>query len=435
MSTGAHVVASLLARVRGGVLGLAALTAGLLGLWSGAFADSAGASTLQPGCALSGTTVACVYGYTGTEVTWTVPAGVKSLHIGAVGGTGGENGDLDGFGGYGGTIVANVAVTGGKTLYIDVGGNGSDTGAGGLSGSSVSGGAAGLHYSSGGGGGGASAVQSCSANVPSCVSRYHSTTDPRLVIAGGGGGAGGNDGCAGGSGGGGLGSLTGEYNHCAYGGGGGNGTGGTGQWLDCFSSTYNGGGGGATPSAVGAGGNSDTSEPGTAGSGSLGGNGFVGPNAALSDGGGGGGGYYGGGGGGATTNCDNYGFGGGAGSSIARGTDVVYGNDTSGTPSVTISYKLVALSGLRVRPHRVSIAKGPAKLKVRYTLNTAARVKFTVRKASGHKVRARVVKSGQAGANHFVWKLSSHKLKAGRYKLTASPSGGAPQTVTFKIAG
>lgn len=335
----------MLASVRGTGLSVLALTAGLLGLWAIALAGSASAA-LPSNCSQSGQTVTCTFSYTGAEQTWSVPAGVASAQINAVGGTGGVNEDNDGFGGYGGTVSANVAVTGGSTLYVDVGGNGAtgtNGGAGGLSGSQASGGTGGDQSGNGGGGGGASVVQTCSANSSNCTASYYTASEPRLVVAGGGGGAGGFDGCNGGNGGGGV-NPTSDYVDCTYGGGGGNGTGGTGQWLNCESSTFNGGGGGATPSAAGAGGNSDTGQPGSSGSGSTGGNGYTGGTASNGFGGGGGGGYYGGGGGGATDNCDEYGFGAGAGSSFANGTNVTYGNDATATPSVTIAYTIAKTS-------------------------------------------------------------------------------------------
>ena len=49
----------------------------------------------------------------------------------------------------------------------------------------------------------------------------------------------------------------------------------------------------------------------------------------------------------------------------------------------------------------------------------------------------RIIKSGNAGANKFVWngKISGHKLAPRTYELVATPAGGASQTVTFTIAG
>lgn len=140
------------------------------------------------------------------------------------------------------------------------------------------------------------------------------------------------------------------------------------------------------------------------------------------------------------------------------------------------------LSALRVSPRKIAIAgrmvKGkcakptkktknnkhcrrPIKLKVSYTLNGALTVTFALkRKAPGRKVRGRcveptkknakkkrcsrlvtvhgkLVKSGKAGNNKFAWngKLAGHKLKPGSYQLTATPTGGKPNTVTFKIVG
>jgi hypothetical protein len=315
---------------------LLALTVGLLGLWAVALA--APAAALPSNCSQSGLTVTCNFSSTGSEQSWSVPAGVASVHIGAVGGTGGNNGNNDGFGGYGGTVSADVAVTGGSTLYIDVGGNGSDAGVGGLSGSGASGSGGGSGSGSiGGGGGGASAIQTCSASDSSCLARYYGASEPRLVVAGGGGGAGGDDGCSAGSGGGGAGTPS-TAGNCDSGGGGGAGTGGNGAEITACSA--NGGGRGATPSGAGAGGTSDTGVPGQSGSGPIGGNGYPGSTASTGFGGGGGGGYFGGGGGGATHNCDSYGFGAGAGSSFAAGTNVTYGNDTTSTPSATITYAL-----------------------------------------------------------------------------------------------
>src|ERR1700687_2194335 len=62
------------------------------------------------------------------EQAFTVPAGVSSLHIQAVGGSGGGgavagNGNGPGFNGAGAVITADVPVTPGSTLYVTVGGN------------------------------------------------------------------------------------------------------------------------------------------------------------------------------------------------------------------------------------------------------------------------------------------------------------------------
>ena len=85
-----------------------------------------------------------VFGFTGAEQTFTVPAGVSSVHVTAVGGKGPVGGDG---GGFGGIATANLHVSPGAVLYIEVGGNGSGTiggfnggGAGGGSGTPAGGG-------------------------------------------------------------------------------------------------------------------------------------------------------------------------------------------------------------------------------------------------------------------------------------------------------
>ena len=92
-------------------------------------------------------------------------------------------------------MTADLKVTGGEKLFVDVGGNG------GLSKGGWNGGGAGgfgehkcSFYSvpsCGGGGGGATAVQTCSSHSTSCVYTGIPSTDPRLLVAAGGGGAGG----------------------------------------------------------------------------------------------------------------------------------------------------------------------------------------------------------------------------------------------------
>jgi hypothetical protein len=100
-------------------------------------------------------------------------------------------------------------------------------------------------------------------------------------------------------------------------------------------------------------------------------------------------------------------------------------------------------------------------LRVSYQLTAAARVAFTLkRRHAGRKVNGRCVKpapknhqhrrctrltrvSGQinqtavAGANRFTFngKVAGHKLSAGSYQLTATPSRGTPHNVRFKIVG
>jgi hypothetical protein len=101
----------------------------------------------------------------------------------------------------------------------------------------------------------------------------------------------------------------------------------------------------------------------------------------------------------------------------------------------------------------------PIALRVSYTLNVAASVTFTLEQnGPGREVNDRCVKptakngkhkrctrpislggnivqSGKAGANHFTFngKIGGHKLGPGNYQLTATPTGGEPDTVTFTI--
>jgi hypothetical protein len=141
-----------------------------------------------------------------------------------------------------------------------------------------------------------------------------------------------------------------------------------------------------------------------------------------------------------------------------------------------------SLSGLNISPHQVSIAgrkvKGqcvkptkknrqhkscrrPIKLKISYSLNIAATVRFTIalnapgRRVSGHclkptkknrkkphctravPVPGSITQSGKAGVNRFTFNgtIGGHSLGPGSYVLTATPSGGKPRTTTFAIAG
>jgi hypothetical protein len=94
-----------------------------------------------------------------------------------------------------------------------------------------------------------------------------------------------------------------------------------------------------------------------------------------------------------------------------------------------------------------------------YTLNVAATVTFNLkRKASGRLVNGKCVKQtsknvtnkrctrlvsvpgkithvSSTGANSFTFngKIGGHKLQAGTYQLTVTPTGGAAKTVTFRI--
>lgn len=283
------------------------------------------AASLPTGCTQSAQTVTCTY--TSGSNPFTVPSGVSSIHVFAVGGMGGASIECpmpgvctqDVAGGFGAAVSGTLPLSPGTTLYAVVGANG------------------------GGGvataGGGASDVRTSQSNVSS-----------RVLVAAGGGGAGapgtiqfGTDVTI--SGGGGVGGAAGAPGA----------PGAPASWP----STDAGGGSAASSTGGGAGGSAGivtnigncspvcTGDPGTAGAvgtGGLGGRGGdVGEPGHVSlgggDGGGGGGGLFGGGGGGGGSPGAG-GAGGGGGSNLvpSGGTQRV---DTTGVPLVEISYAAV----------------------------------------------------------------------------------------------
>lgn len=271
-------------------------------------------------CEADGGVVTCVYGFTGDTREFTVPDGVTTLEVAAVGARGGDSFGLEeegrtrvARGGSGATAASTVEVLGGATYFVEVGGRGADglhqraefTGLGGYNGGGDGGALEGRKgLSSGGGGGGASDFRS----GPSTASR--------LVVAAGGGGAG----AAGGEG-------TGSYqNH-----GGDAGEAGAGG---------DSGGRAGTDSAGGPGGRGLIDlfpQYGEAGSEGLGGAGryaeFSSMEFFLVGPGGGGGGLFGGGGGGIAS---GYRGGGGGGGSSLGDTLGIAGVDVAA--SVTITY-------------------------------------------------------------------------------------------------
>ncbi|MFT4264522.1 MAG: glycine-rich protein, partial [Nocardioides sp.] len=118
---------------------------------------------------------------TGTEQTFTVPAGVTTVHASAVGGRGDAGAYGGGAGGYGASVSADLSVTPGQVLYIEVGGNGQ-----GVTGGFNGGGAGGTGVDNGGGGGGASDIRLAPRAAGTSLGLRV------LVAAGGGGGGAGN---------------------------------------------------------------------------------------------------------------------------------------------------------------------------------------------------------------------------------------------------
>jgi hypothetical protein len=249
----------------------------------------------------------------GAEQMLTVPAGVSSVHILAIGGGGGSSGLVPG--GAAAQVSADLPVIPGQLLFVEVAGNGQSAENGGANGFN-GGGTGGL---GGAGGGGASDVRTAPGSTGL-------SPDSRLIVAAGGGGAaGGAGGVAGGDGS--TGAAPNEQ-----------GSAGT-------SSAGGAGGLGSVPSGNGA--------SGELGRGGNGGNGLT----PQGGGGGGGGGYYGGGGGGG--GGMSVGGGGGGGSSLvpSGGSQNVVATGTA--PQVQITYTPFSLG--KVKRHK---RKGTATLSV-----------------------------------------------------------------------
>ncbi len=406
---------------------------------------------------------------TGAEQTFTVPVGVTSLRVTAVGGRGG------GTGGFGALVFATLPVVPGQVLHVEVGGNGiagavEDSGVirigrGGFNGGADGGTGSGL-IRTGDGGGGATDVRASSRTQPSSLGT-------RLVVAAGGGG-GGNDGTPGGSAG--ASGATGVVGRgtCSGGGGGGPGTataGGSGGTLGTI-------GPGRTPS-------------GTAGRDGQLGQGGTGEGGQFGGGGGGGGGLHGGGGGASGVSdfpvfsayCLGGGGGGGSSGFASSATSTLVAIDTTGVPSVTFEWTAAGagepsgpsgpgadtvaprLSALALSPTAFVAANvGPSAVaaarigtRVSYRLSEAARVTFAVERAApGIRSRGRCVRrprraaanagrctrwiprpgsfaqDASAGANsiRFMGRLRGRSLAAGGYRLVATArdaAGNAPR--------
>lgn len=269
------------------------------------------------------------YGYSGATETFTVPAGVTSIHISAWaprGGYGVSNGTSTPAGGAGGYLQGYLSVTPGEVLYLTIGQVGQDAVANGNTNANGA--------FNGGGSGGYSAAGGAGATD---IRRGGTSLTNRILVAGGGGGAGAL-GC-------GLGGSSIPNITTPLGGDGGsagnNGT--TGQNVSYNGETITGGNGGqiGASAAAGIGCNSFPGNPGNISG--TGGNGPTFnaclPNGRAANGGGGGGGYVQGGGGGSgavgTPNCStNYSSGGGGG---AGGSNYLSSDFTNTTTSSTLT--------------------------------------------------------------------------------------------------
>jgi hypothetical protein len=237
----------------------------------------------------------------GGPVSFTVPAGVISILIEAVGAIGGP-GSPPGDAGNPGRAVARFSVLPGTVLTVRVGGPGQAGAASGMAAGGFNGGG-GTTGNGGGGGGGATSV--------------HDGATARVIAGGGGGG--------------GVGSASGGGN----GGSGGGLTGGDGATVLVGGRPGSGGTqvvGGAGGDAVG----SATATAGTRGMAGIGGTGGS-DQPGVRGGGGGGGGYFGGGGGGGGT-LGTGGGGGGSSFTAPGATDVVHQQGSGFGSSVIISW-------------------------------------------------------------------------------------------------
>jgi hypothetical protein len=239
------------------------------------------------------------FNYTGAEQKFVVPNGVTKVKVRAIGAAGAG---VEGVGcgplaaydtgicyGRGGRVDAEIPVTPGEKLYVNVGGKGGSV-AGGFNGGGNPGITASYDY--GNGGGGASDIRAGG----------HSLKD-RIIVAAGGGGEGFGQ----------------EYEMSVGGNGGGatggNGSGEFGEGGSGGSQTQGGAGGAAGGSTGSASASGQPGGDGALGVGGSGGNGGVGAHYEGGSGGGGGAGYYGGGGGGGSgaDRCCIAGAGGGGG--------------------------------------------------------------------------------------------------------------------------
>ena len=208
--------------------------------------------------------------HTGSQQSWTVPAGVTTINFTAAGAKGG-NGSSGIVGGNGARLTGTLAVTPGQTIYFNVGGQGS-TAIGGFNGGGNAG-------SGAGGGGGATDIRIGGNALAN-----------RVIVAAGGGGAGQGPSYTPTAGAGGAGSFC--NSPWGYGGGAGGGCS-SGNVGGCSAGTapsYGSGGAGAGLSGGGAAAGSGGGVIGQAGSLGQGGNGST----SVYGAGGGGGGYYGG---------------------------------------------------------------------------------------------------------------------------------------------
>ncbi len=357
---------------------------------------AAGVGLPSAGGATSSATTTKTFTFTGGEQAFSVPDGVTSLDVVAIGGKGGVGatpGSSNPPGGFGAVATGTLAVTPGQILFVEVGGNGGSLGAsvGGFNG----GGTGENRGIAGGGGGGGTDLRTIS------TAGVGNSLTSRLLIAGGGGGGGGDGVFAvGGSGGqAGLNGSAGSDGTPSSGGAGTSGGSGGSGGTQVESLSYN--------PAIGHRG--------------LGGSGYLAPRTYSGAAGGGGGGFIGGDAGENGSGPGTYppggggGGGGGGGSShfASTVTETSVQSDTTGVPLVRITYKLGGSgnkSGLKYGKVKLNRKKGTAILPV------------TVPGSGNLSIGGKGVVHKRPGLSGFS-RLDKAVTQAGTYKLTVKAKG------------
>jgi hypothetical protein len=401
-----------------GGLGWRWRVAGLLAavLLAGVLGVGRARAALPSNCSQSGEDVICSFSSTGfPDQTFQVPAGISSVNVVAVGAPGGAAGPRFPSpvpGGAGAVASGIVSVTGGQTLYVEVGGAG-DAGftdsAGGFNGGGTGDSAS---NPGSGGGGGASDVRTApfSAGLG---------TDSRLLVAGGGGGAG----AAGGppSVRGGAGGAAGQ------------------QGLTGTPLSSLGAGGGGLPGTTSRDDNGGTGGAGGDIGGRMGSNGGLGGGGGGSTdgagGGGGGGGLYGGGQGGEGAGDFNDGAfaaggGGGGGSSLVPAGGAVVANTTGAPPQVKITYTAPDSTSTSVTCSPGTVAVGHASTCTSTVTDTDSSGQSTPSGSVGFTSSG----SGSFSANSCTLSGSGASARCS-VSYTPSSRGAGSQTITAGYGG
>ncbi len=327
------------------------------------------------------------FSFTGAEQTFTVPAGVYRLHVVAIGGSGGAG---EFAGGKAAQVSADLAVSAGQTLYVEVGGKGHNGGLGGGLGG-FNGGADGGNIGAGGGGG--------AADIRTSPRASGLFPEDRLIVAAGGGGSGANGET-------GIGGVGGNAGH-----------------EGSPSETGSSGGGAGTETEGGEGGIGVCVNGENGGLG-LGGKGAV-PGEVVGGGGGGGGaGYYGGGGGGA--GCTSGGGGGGGGSSLVPAGGSLELASLATEPELRISYNPPPSISIAFPANGATYTRGQAVSAV-YSCNAGEGT--SLKTCSGPVANGALFDTSVLGPHTFT--VSAEDADGGRatqsvaYTVECPPPGGS----------